>query len=127
MYLGRMEIEQLVAALVGVRPDTCDPAIDWDQRGKLWFTLAKRAEDLIGATLPAAFCTAQEWDNRIDCQLQLADGSVVGEMIGLDGMNIRRLKETAERLRRVNSGEYIELVDPIQSPLYTGGPLPNVS
>ncbi len=118
-----MQIEELVAALVSVPSDSSDPAIDWNERSQFWSELAAKADGLITSILPPAFCTAREWDNRIDCAVKQADGMIVGEMISLEELSAERLQETAKRLRRKLGGEHVQLVGEIRPPLYIGGPL----
>ena len=121
-----MEIEELVAALVGVPADSSDPSIDWDHRGHLWSELAKKSEALLKSVAPDAFCTAQEWDNRIDCEVRQPDGSFVAEMIGLKEVNVDRILEAAARLRQRSLGEEVVLVNERAPPIYLGGSLPDI-
>lgn len=121
-----MEIEELVAALAGVPADRSDPSIDWDYRGGLWTELAKKSETLLKSVAQDAFCTAQEWDNRIDCEVRQPDGSFVAEMIGLEEVNADRILKAAARLRRRSLGEKTVLVNERGCPVYLGGPLPDV-
>jgi hypothetical protein len=121
-----MEIEELVAALAGVPPDSSDPSIDWGHRGNLWNELAEKSEALLKSVAPDAFCTVQEWDNCIDCVVRQPDGSVVTEMIGLHGLNVDRIVTTAARLRRRSLGEAVELVNERGRSVYLGGPLPDL-
>jgi hypothetical protein len=120
-----MEIEQLVVALDGVPSDSTDPTIDWDHRGDLWSELATRAEEIVSSIVREAFCTAQEWDNRLDCSVKLRNGTIVGEMISLRELSRERLSETADRLRRKLAGEDVQLISEILPPTFIGGPLPN--
>ena len=113
-----MTIEELVAQLEGIAPDSSDPTIDWGHRGNLWARLAAEAEDIVSVICARAFCTAQEWDNRLDCSLRLHDGSVIGEMISLSNLTVTRLRETASRLRRRASGEEVNLMNPILPPIF---------
>lgn len=64
----------------------------------------KEAERLVSSIAPAAVCTAQGWDNRIDCTIKLADGRVVGEMSACAGVTEQRLRETGNRRRRPRRG-----------------------
>jgi len=121
-----MEIDELALALAGVAPDSRDPEVDWDKRGRLWSELATRAEGLLTSIVPGAFCTAQEWDNRLDYEAKLPDGTFVGEMISLDELTTSRLRETAERLRSRLAGDQVQFVNEIRPPIYIGGPLPKV-
>ena len=122
-----MEIEELVLKLIGVDPASDDPSIDWDARGLLWEQLSKKAEEILRKEAVAAFCTAQEWDNRIDCQVKLPNGTIVGEMVELNSLTIERLRETAIRLRYRHAGEPIALVNSILPPLYIGRGRPQSS
>lgn len=117
-----MEIEELAAALAGVPADSSGPSIDWDHRGSLWTELAEKSEALLKSVAPDAFCTAQEWDNRIDCDIQQPDGSFVAEMIGLEEVNVDRILEAAARLRRRSLGEKAALINERGPPIYLGGP-----
>jgi hypothetical protein len=121
-----MEMDELVAALVGVPSDSTDPTIDWDHRGDLWTELATKAGELVSSVVPEAWCTAQEWDNRVDCSVKLRNGMIVGEMISLRELSRERLCETADRLRRKLAGEEVQLISEILPPTYIGGPLPKV-
>ena len=76
-----------------------------------------RSEDLITKIAPGAFCQQQEWDNRVDCAIKLPSGAVVGEMISLRKLSIKRLEDTADRLRRRLVDEHVLLVDEILPPL----------
>jgi hypothetical protein len=120
-----MEIEKLVAALAGVPADSGDPSIDLDHRGRLWTELADKSETLLKSVAQEAFCTAQEWDNRIDCEVRQPDGSFVAEMIGLEDVDVDRILKAAARLRRRSMGEKIILVNERGRPVYLGGPLPD--
>ena len=111
----RMAIDGLAMILAGVGSDSRDPDVDWDERSRLWAELAAKAADRLVAIVPQAFCTAQEWDNRLDCSVRLADGRIVGEMIRVDELTTERLEETAERLGRKHAGETVELVNPLGS------------
>jgi hypothetical protein len=121
-----MKIEELVAALVGVPADSRDLNIDWDRRGELWTDLAEKSELLLKSVAPEAFCTAQEWDNRIDCEVRQADGRFVAEMIRLEEVSADRVLRAAERLQRRTLGEDVQLVNERRLPIYLGGPPPTV-
>ena len=114
-----MLIRELVSQLVGVEPHSTDSTVDWDHRGKLWSQLETRAQEILRKTCPEAWCTAQEWDNRIDCLVRLKNGAIVGEMISLPDVTAARLTETASRLHRP-TGEDIDLIDPILPPAFIG-------
>jgi hypothetical protein len=53
--------------------------------------IAEQAERILQSVAPTAFCTAREWDSRIDCAIRLPNGSVAGEMV--------RLREATEGRR----------------------------
>src|SRR4051812_5994469 len=116
-----MEIDELSSVLTGVPADSREPSIDWDERGRLWGELAAKAEELLRSIVPDAFCTAQEWDNRLDCAVKLPNARIVGEMISVDELTSERLGQTADRLRRKFAGEPVRLVSEIRSPIYIGG------
>ena len=78
---------------------------------------AEQAERILRSVAPTAFCTAQEWDGRIDCQIRLADGSFAGEMIGLAELNEARLIATGERLRKKLQGIPVQLVNELRPPI----------
>lgn len=118
-----MEIEKLVAALAGVPVDSSDPSINWDHRSELWTELAEKSEVLLKSVAPEAMCTAQEWDNRIDCFVRQPDGSVVAEMISLEKIGVDRILEAAGRLRQRSLGEKVDLVNERGLAVYIGGPL----
>ncbi len=77
----------------------------------LWAALENLAEELLGLPQEGAFCTVQEWDDRIDCCIKLDDGRIVGEMVPLLGLSGRVLRETGERLKQRKLGENIQLKD----------------
>jgi len=79
--------------------------------------IAKRAEQILAAVAPGAYCAAQEWDNRIDCLIRLADGRVVGEMVVLDKLDEKRIRETGERLRQRSLGIEVPLHDELTPPI----------
>ena len=119
-YHPGMSIRELVSQLVGVAPDSADPAVDWNLRGKLWTRLEREAQETLRKTCPEAWCTAQEWDDRIDCSIRSKNGGIVGEMISLSDVTAARLTETASRLHRSSMGEHVDLIDPILPPVFIG-------
>ena len=115
--MSSMEIDGIAMILAGVGSDSRDQGVDWDERSRLWAELAANATELLVAIIPEAFCTAQEWDNRLDCVVRLADGATVGEMIRIGELTTEWLEETAERLRRRRAGEPVQLVNPLSPPI----------
>ncbi len=109
--MSSMEIDGIAMILAGVGSDSRDQGVDWDERSRLWAELAANATELLVAIIPEAFCTAQEWDNRLDCEVRLADGATVGEKIRIGELT------TAERLRRRRAGEPVQLVNPLSPPI----------
>ena len=121
---ARMEIDELASQLASIAPNSSDPAIDWRCHERLWSQLTAMAEALVASVAPEARCTAQEWDNRLDCMVRLPDGAIVGEMVVLGDLMSKRLRETAERLQRIASGERVQLIRKIDLPVHLGRPLP---
>ncbi len=121
-----MTLLELAHALAEFATDSDQPPREgWDEHTRRWATLVALAEKELQAVAPAAFCTAQEWDNRIDCAITTEEG-VVGEMLALTELSVERLHQAGLRLSRKAAGEVVELVTPLQPPLYIGGPLTNV-
>ncbi len=79
--------------------------------------LAGKAEALLATIAPGAVCVPQEWDERVDCLLTLADGRVIGEMFKVEELTDSRIRQTAERFRRWSDGVEVELVNPIRPPV----------
>jgi hypothetical protein len=77
---------------------------------------AQCAEAILTSIVPDAHCVAQEWDNRIDCFIVL-DGVVIGEMIAHRDITERRIRETADRLRKRQAGEAVPLVNELRRPV----------
>ena len=77
---------------------------------------ASQAECLLVQVAPGAACVPQEWDNRVDCVLKLADGTVVGEMVPLSDLTDSRIRETGERLRQRAEGDDVPLLNELHSP-----------
>jgi len=92
-------------------------ALEWARVDTLWHQAAVEAERIAKSVLPDAFCTAQEWDQRIDCAVKLTDGQIAGEMILLSELTEPRIKETAIRLRRRLAGDDISLVNELRRPI----------
>jgi hypothetical protein len=117
-----MQIETLAAEILDIAERSA--RVDWDRYDALWNKLTLMVEMLLNTQVAGAFCVAQDWDNRLDCSVQLPDGSIVGERVGLRGMTADRLNETAIRLGRYRAGDPVELVNPIRPPLYIGSGRP---
>jgi hypothetical protein len=115
-----MTFEEYAAELSKIDPERSNPNVDWRKVTHLWVQLEKKVERLISSIAPGAFCTAQEWDSRIDCAIKLADGTVVGEMVGLNEVTEQRLREAADRLRQRVEGEDVPLVSELRPPLVIG-------
>ncbi|MGE5145621.1 MAG: hypothetical protein ACM3N5_02675 [Candidatus Eiseniibacteriota bacterium] len=80
--------------------------------------VAEQAERLLRSLVPNAHCTAQEWDNRIDCMAWLPSGKeVVGEMISINDVTEERIRETAERLKKRQLGIDVPLVNELWEPI----------
>jgi hypothetical protein len=79
--------------------------------------VAAQAETLLASISAGAFCVPQDWDQRIDCLVNLPDGSVVGEMVSLNEVTERRIRATGERLRKRADGIDVPLVNEIQLPV----------
>ena len=71
--------------------------------------IADKAENILAGIVPGASCQAQEWDNRLDCEVKQPDGSVVAEMIGLEEATASRIKATGERLLQRQRGNNVPL------------------
>lgn len=116
-YIAAMTFEEYAAELSKIDPVGPNADVDWRKVTRLWVQLEKKAERLVSSIAPGALCTAQEWDSRIDCAIKLADGRVVGEMVGLKDLTERRLREAADRLRQRAEGENVPLVSELLPPL----------
>jgi hypothetical protein len=81
---------------------------------------AAQAQKILTSIAPGAFCTAQEWDGRIDCAVKLADGSIVTEMILLAELSEARIITTGERLQKRLQGLPVTLVNELRPPLRIG-------
>jgi hypothetical protein len=79
--------------------------------------IAEKAERILKAIAPDAWCLEQEWDNRIDCGIKQADGKVVAEMILLREATETRIRECAERLLLRQQGVPVSLQDEIMPPI----------
>ena len=106
-----MTFEEYATELSKVDPEGSNSDVDWTKVSQLWAELEEKAAHFVSSIAPGAFCTAQDWDRRIDCEIKLADGSVIAEMVGLEDLSEQRLRETGERLWRRAQGENIPLVD----------------
>jgi hypothetical protein len=82
--------------------------------------IAEQAERILTAIVEDAYCAPQEWDNRIDCLIRLKDGRVIGEMIGLDDAEEKRIQEAGERLKQRSLGLDIALVNELRPPIQIG-------
>lgn len=108
------ELYQRIAAADARLPGTAHR--EWDEADRLLEDLVHASNVIVSSICTGAFCTPQEWDQRIDCEIKLPDGSFVGEMISLSKISETRLQETAERLRRLVAGEAVSLVDALRGP-----------
>ena len=108
--------EEYAAELSKLDPEVASLDADWKRITRLWVQLEKKAERLVSSIAPGAYCTAQEWDRRIDCKIKLGDGRVVGEKVGLSEVTEQRLMETGDRLRRRAAGESVPLVNELRPP-----------
>jgi hypothetical protein len=79
--------------------------------------IAADAEKLLSRIAPGAVCVPQEWDNRIDCILELPDGSVVGEMVPLSQLTEKRVRQSGDRLRKRREGMEVKLIDELHPPV----------
>jgi len=79
--------------------------------------LAELAEQILQSFVPTAFVQAQEWDNRIDCAVKLADGRVIGEMVGLEDVTEARIREAGSRLQQRLSGNEVPLKNEVLPPV----------
>jgi len=78
------------------------------------------AEKVLSQVAPGAVCVAQEWDDRVDCLIKLADGSVVGEWVTVSQLTEARVREVGKRLRLRSEGIEVPLVNEIPPPLRVG-------
>jgi hypothetical protein len=79
--------------------------------------VAAQAQRVLASVAAGAFCVPQDWNQRIDCVLKLADGSVIGEMVNLDEVTERRIRATGERLRKRAEGIEVPLVNELRPPV----------
>jgi hypothetical protein len=79
--------------------------------------IVEKAERILKAIAPDAWCLEQEWDSRIDCGIRQADGIVVAEMILLRNATETRIRECAERLLLRQKGVPVSLQDELLSPI----------
>lgn len=82
---------------------------------------AEQAERILASIAPGAFCTAQEWDDRIDCAIKLADGSIAAEMVPLAELSEARIIATGERLQKKMQGIEVQLVNEVPPPIRIRG------
>lgn len=78
---------------------------------------AAQAERILSSIAPGAFCTAQEWDSRIDCAIRLADGSIAAEMIALAELSEARIIAAGERLQMKRQGIPVRLENERRPPI----------
>jgi hypothetical protein len=81
---------------------------------------AGQAQRILASIAPGAFCTAQEWDGRIDCAVKLPDGSIVTEMVLLAELSEARIIATGGRLQKKLRGLPVQLVNELRPPLRIG-------
>ncbi|MGA8498971.1 MAG: hypothetical protein WB764_26045 [Xanthobacteraceae bacterium] len=79
--------------------------------------VAEQAQRLLASEAPDAWCQAQEWDSRIDCEIKLPDGSVVGEMVLLSEATEARIRAAGERLMKRKMGIPVALQDELKPPI----------
>lgn len=79
--------------------------------------IAVLAGRILASIAAGARCVPQEWDSRIDCLIKLPSGEIVGEMIKLDEVDEKRIRETAERLQQRSLGIDVPLVDELWPPI----------
>ena len=78
--------------------------------------IVEQAEEILRAIVEGGYCVAQEWDDRVDCLVRLANGQVVGEMIPFEDFSEERIRAAAERLRRRREGFEEPLVNELTPP-----------
>lgn len=83
---------------------------------------AAEAEHLLQAELPGATCVPQEWDERVDCWVKLADGSLIGEKIPIAELSERRVIATRRRLKKRIAGSANSLINEIRGPVRLAAP-----
>jgi hypothetical protein len=79
--------------------------------------VAEEAQRILRSVVPDGYCQAQEWDNRIDCMVNLSDGSFAGEMVILLEASENRIRETGERLKKRQQGLAVELKNELWPPI----------
>jgi hypothetical protein len=79
--------------------------------------VAEQAQRLLRSAAPDAWCQAQEWDSRIDCEIKLSDGSVVGEMVLLSEATEARIRAAGERLMKRKMGIPVALQHELKPPI----------
>jgi hypothetical protein len=79
--------------------------------------VAAQAQRLLASVAPGAWCQTQEWDSRIDCEIKLPDGSVVGEMVLLSEATEARIRAAGERLMKRKIGIPVALQDELKPPI----------
>jgi hypothetical protein len=77
---------------------------------------AAEAEKLLSSIAAGARRVPQQWDQRVDCVLNLPDGSVIGEMVPLNELTERRVVATGERLLKRAQGIDVPLVNELRAP-----------
>jgi hypothetical protein len=79
--------------------------------------IAEQARRILALIDAGVWCVAQEWDNRIDCLIKLPSGDVIGEMITLDQVSEKRIREAGKRLRQRSLGIDVPLVNELRLPV----------
>jgi hypothetical protein len=91
---------------------------DWsEETDRLWVEATEQAGRVLSEAAPGAWCTAQEWDRRIDCTLKLDDGRMIGEMVTLADLSAERVAQAGDRLRRYAAGENVCLQNELTAPI----------
>jgi hypothetical protein len=82
--------------------------------------IAAKAERILVAIVPSAWCQAQEWDSRIDCAVIQPDGRMAAEMVSLKEATKTRIKATAQRLLQRHKGIQVPLQNELLPPKFLG-------
>lgn len=84
--------------------------------------LDELAGEILCSVVEGGFCRVQEWDNRIDCCVQLDDGRIIGEAVPLATLSSKAIRAVGERIKQRMLDESSELQNELLPPILLSGP-----